>query len=83
MIAPKDESRELVMKWLNSEGLGENASLSSRADSIIVQASVSQIEKLLNAEYAPFGKPLSQHAFPIFSFLNSQLSLRARHLTLR
>jgi tripeptidyl-peptidase-1 len=56
MIAPKYDSRELVMKWLNSEGLGKNASLSSRADSIIVQASVNQIERLLNADYAPFGK---------------------------
>jgi hypothetical protein len=81
MIAPKDDSRELVMKWLNSEGLGERASLSPRADSIIVQASVSQIEKLLNAEYAPFGKPLSQRALPFFS-LSSHLSLRGKHLTL-
>lgn len=69
MIAPKDDSRELVMKWLNSEGLVENASLSPRADSIIVQASVSQIEKLLNAEYAPFGKPVSQREFRTFFLL--------------
>ncbi|KAE9364154.1 subtilisin-like protein [Stipitochalara longipes BDJ] len=53
-IAPKDESRDLVMQWLDREGLGKNSSISPRQDSIIVQASVSQIEKLLNAEYSPF-----------------------------
>ncbi len=68
MIAPKDDSRDLVMKWLKSEGLGGNASLSLRADSIIVQASVGQIERLLNAEYSPFGKPLSQRTFRKFFF---------------
>jgi hypothetical protein len=83
MIAPKDESRELVMKWLNSKGLGENASLSPRTDSIIVQASVSQIEKLLDAEYAPFGEPLFPARLPGGFFYNSQLTLRANTLTLR
>ena len=56
MIAPKDESGDLVMDWLNSAGLGSHASLSQRGDSVIVEASISQIEKLLDAEYSAFGK---------------------------
>jgi tripeptidyl-peptidase I len=59
MIAPKIESRELVMQWLNREGLADHASLSPRLDSVIVQASISQIEALLNAEYNIFGENLS------------------------
>jgi tripeptidyl-peptidase-1 len=55
MIAPKDESRDLVMQWLERNGLKECAELSPRSDSVIVKASVSQVERLLNAEYSPFG----------------------------
>jgi hypothetical protein len=83
MIAPKDESRELVMKWLNSKGLRENASLSPRTDSIIVQASVSQIEKLLDAEYAPFGEPKLPMRLPGGFLFITPSSLRANTLTLR
>jgi tripeptidyl-peptidase-1 len=56
MIAPKDESRDLVMNWLDSKGLSQHASLSARSDSVIVEASISQVEKLLSAEYSAFGK---------------------------
>lgn len=56
MIAPKDESRDHVMQWLNNEGLEEYASLSQRGDSVIVEASISQIERLLNADYGAFGR---------------------------
>lgn len=56
IIAPKDESSDLVMDWLKSAGLGSHASLSARGDSVIVEASISQIEKLLNAEYSAFGE---------------------------
>jgi tripeptidyl-peptidase-1 len=62
MIAPKDESRDLVMQWLNGEGLGEYASMSPRTDSVIVQASISRIEKLLKAEYSAFGKQIRNTA---------------------
>ncbi|KAI3393429.1 hypothetical protein diail_4265 [Diaporthe ilicicola] len=51
IIAPKDESGELVMAWLESAGLGDHATYSARGDSIMVDASVSQIEKLLDTEY--------------------------------
>jgi tripeptidyl-peptidase-1 len=56
MVAPRDESSDLVIQWIETEGLGDHATISPRSDSVIVEASVSQIEKLLNAEYAPFGK---------------------------
>ena len=55
MIAPKDESSKLVMEWLESEGLSSLATLSYRLDSVIVEASVRQIEQLLNAEYSAYG----------------------------
>ncbi|KAG0650254.1 Tripeptidyl-peptidase sed3 [Hyphodiscus hymeniophilus] len=54
MIAPKDESSDLVMDWLKSQGLDNHATLSARGDSVILEASISQIEKLLDAEYSAF-----------------------------
>jgi tripeptidyl-peptidase-1 len=56
MIAPKDESGDLVMNWLDLEGLGKHASLSARSDSVLIEATISQVEKLLSAEYSAFGK---------------------------
>jgi tripeptidyl-peptidase-1 len=56
MIAPKDESRDLVLQWLKIEGITNYSSISTRGDSIIVKASISQIEKLLDAEYSSFGE---------------------------
>jgi tripeptidyl-peptidase-1 len=55
IIAPKKESRDLVLQWLEKEGLSEHAMISSREDFIIVEASVAKIEKLLQAEYSTFG----------------------------
>lgn len=51
LIAPKDESGDLVMRWLEAAGLRSHATYSSRGDSIIIEASVAQVEKLLSAEY--------------------------------
>ena len=56
MIAPKAESRELVLQWLASEDFDGPVSISQRSDSIVLEASVSQIEKLLKAEYSTFGQ---------------------------
>ena len=56
MIAPKDESSDLVMGWLKDAGLSSHAMISPRGDSVIVEASIKQIEKLLNAEYNAFGE---------------------------
>jgi len=55
MISPAQQSRDLVMTWLSGKGLSKNAKLSSRSDAIIVEASVLQIEDLLNAKYDLFG----------------------------
>lgn len=55
MIAPKEESRELVMKWIEDAGLSSHATTSPLSDSIIVEASISQIESLIKAEYNSFG----------------------------
>lgn len=55
MVAPKDDSKDLVEQWLKSAGLSEQSSMSPRADAIIVEASIAQVEKLLNAEYEAFG----------------------------
>lgn len=54
IIAPKDESGSLVMEWLETMGMRSYASYSKRGDSIIIEASVAQIEKLLDAEYSAF-----------------------------
>jgi len=55
MIAPKDESKDLVLQWLASEGMSDSASVSAHSDAVIVEASLSQIEKLLKTEYSAFG----------------------------
>lgn len=59
MIAPKDESRDLVMQWLETEGVASE--LSARGDAVVVKGSINQIEKLLSTEYIPFGKFFSPH----------------------
>jgi tripeptidyl-peptidase-1 len=58
MIAPTKNSQDLVMKWISGQNLDEHAKLSPRSDAIIIEASVARIERLLNAEYSAFGKPL-------------------------
>ena len=56
MIAPKEESSNLVMQWIESEGLGSQAATSTRLDSIIIEANIIQVEKLLKAKYSTFSK---------------------------
>lgn len=56
IIAPKDESGEMVMEWLESMGLRSHAYFSTRGDSIIVEAPVAQIERLLDAEYSAYSE---------------------------
>jgi tripeptidyl-peptidase-1 len=80
IISPKDESRELVMQWLNDEGLGKYVSMSPRMDSVVVQASISQIEKLLNAEYNAFGEQ-SLNAASNFMFKVCCYEVFKQHLT--
>lgn len=54
IIAPKDESAAVVMDWLETMGLRSYASLSKRGDSVIIEASVAQVERLLDAEYSAY-----------------------------
>lgn len=56
IIAPKDESGSMIMEWLETKGLRSHASYSKRGDSIIIEASVAQIESLLDAEYSVFSE---------------------------
>ena len=56
MIAPKQESSDLVMQWLASELPSSKADITLKGDYVTVFASVSTIEKLLNAEYSTFGR---------------------------
>ncbi|OAA45512.1 tripeptidyl-peptidase 1 precursor [Metarhizium rileyi] len=53
-LAPKPESVQAVQGWLKAAGLGDHAELDSSGDSILVHASVSDVEKLLHTEYSPF-----------------------------
>ncbi|ESZ90445.1 hypothetical protein SBOR_9165 [Sclerotinia borealis F-4128] len=54
MIAPKSQSRDLVLQWLATAGLTNQTSVSARGDSVIVEASISQVEELLQAEYSAY-----------------------------
>jgi tripeptidyl-peptidase-1 len=56
MVAPKDESKDLVFQWLESAGLSSNAALSR--DSVVVKATIADVEKLLKTEYVGYGKSL-------------------------
>jgi hypothetical protein len=58
MIAPKGESRDLVLSWVEEAGLSRYASSYPSSDSVVLEASISQIEKLINAEYSSFGEYL-------------------------
>lgn len=54
IIAPKEESGAMVMEWLAGHGLQNHAKYSKRGDAIIIEASISQIEELLDAEYSVY-----------------------------
>lgn len=54
IIVPRDESGDMVMAWLENAGLVGNASYSARRDSVIVETSIAQAEKLLDAEYSAY-----------------------------
>jgi tripeptidyl-peptidase-1 len=55
MIAPEQESKDIVIQWLSREISRTEAKITSKGDYITVQANVKTIEKLLNAEYSVFG----------------------------
>ena len=70
MIAPKQQSKDLVTEWLEKEGLTDIAHFSPRADSVIIEGNVRQIERLLKTEYSSFGQSHYYHA-RTKAFLNS------------
>jgi tripeptidyl-peptidase-1 len=55
MIAPAQESSDLVMQWLQNEFSGPDAKVTQKGDYVTVEASVKKIEELLDAEYSVFG----------------------------
>lgn len=59
-LAPKPESVQTVQEWLSGAGLGDHAEVDGSGDNILVHASVADVEKLLHAEYDPFGMPPSK-----------------------
>jgi tripeptidyl-peptidase-1 len=50
MIAPAEDSSDLVIKWLESELSGSGTKVSQKGDYVTVEASVKEIEQLLDAE---------------------------------
>lgn len=68
MIAPKQESSDLVMQWLKSDISSQNAKISTQGDYVTIEADVSTIEKLLDAEYSVFGMLIS--SVDMISFSN-------------
>lgn len=61
MVAPRDESLALVIEWLDSENMTAHSTLSARGDTVLVEASISRVEKLLKAEYSAFGTVFLDH----------------------
>jgi tripeptidyl-peptidase-1 len=61
MIAPAQESGDLVIRWLTSELSGPDAKVSQKGDYVTVEASVNEIEGLLDAEYGVFGISTSKY----------------------
>jgi tripeptidyl-peptidase-1 len=56
MVAPKQESIDLVKEWLARETSGSNAEVTVKGDYVTVQASVNVVEQLLKTKYNTFGK---------------------------
>lgn len=81
MIAPKDESKSLVMDWLSQQGLADKASISSRGNTVIVKTTVAEAEALLEANYHTYSKSYTRptsHARVLGTFL---LPLRQQLVT--
>jgi hypothetical protein len=55
MVAPKQESVDLVQDWLKTQTTSYDAEITVQGDYVTVQASVNTVERLLNAEYSTFG----------------------------
>jgi tripeptidyl-peptidase-1 len=55
MVAPAKESADFVMQWLESEISNMGTKVSQKGDYVTVEASVAEIEQLLDAKYSVFG----------------------------
>jgi tripeptidyl-peptidase-1 len=55
MVAPAKESADFVMQWLESELSHLSTKVSQKGDYVTVEASVAEIEQLLDAKYSVFG----------------------------
>jgi len=56
MIAPKQESSDLVMQWLTNENMSPETKITTKGDYVTIEGDVKTIEKLLDAEYSVFGR---------------------------
>jgi tripeptidyl-peptidase-1 len=55
MVAPAKESADVVMQWLESELSNLGTKVSQKGDYVTVEASVAEIEQLLDTKYSVFG----------------------------
>ncbi|KAK5626152.1 hypothetical protein RRF57_001867 [Xylaria bambusicola] len=51
IVAPKSESKDLLFEWLGDHNLADGATLNSRGNVVKVNATISQAEALLRANY--------------------------------
>lgn len=63
IISPADESRDLVLQWIDSHGLTDSAALNARGNAITLNVTVSQAEDLLATKYNSFSKGLPNIKF--------------------
>lgn len=77
IIAPKDESGAMVMEWLENMGLRSHAYFSKRGDSVIVEAPVAQIERLLDAEYSTYSE--SSYSLSLMREVSANNPARSQH----
>jgi tripeptidyl-peptidase I len=54
VIAPKNESKELVLQWISGHGL--TGVVNARGNAVHLNATVSQAQDLLGAEYSSYSK---------------------------
>lgn len=71
MIAPKQESSDLVMQWLKGETEKSDADITVKGDYVTIQASIKTVERLLDAEYSVFGAYIATNSFFLLLTNNS------------
>lgn len=79
MIAPKQHTKDVVMEWLNREGLSRIAEFSPRSDSVVIEGSIKQIERLLKSEYKAFGR-FTHNCYRIPAIFNVAVLRGIKHM---